>query len=684
MKVRRGSIGFLFACISLWAPASGKPEIGDIGIDPSAANANLEPGEDFYDHVNGHWLASTQIPPDVSRWNDDRKLREIAAARVRDIVQTASVSPTTDNERKFGTFYATYMDESAIAAKGYAPINDELAVVDRIRTKDDLALAFARFERLSSPFGFNGDQSDFPITVGATIDVKNPTRYLGELAQAGLGLPDRDYYLTSDPESVSARAAYRRYIVTLFGLVGFSEPERRADAIIALETKIAVSQMPSSDARDITKIYNVMTPAELEKRAPGFNWSLYLAHVQLGGQSKLIVDQPDAMAAFGRLVQSEAIGTWRDYLALRIIGNAAPFLPAAFVDADFAYLGKALTGTPAMRPRWKRGVQFDNVAMGDAIGQTYARRWFPASSKTATLAMVSTIKTAMAARIDRLPWMAPETKVRAKRKLANLLVEVGYPDHWRDYSGLEIVAGDAVGNAERANAFQFDFMLGHLNHPVDRTEWDLITTPQLADALNYGPQVALVFPAAFLAPPFFDPQADPAVNYGAIGATIGHEITHSFDDQGAKLDESGRLDAWWTPSDEAAFKAATDQLAAQYDTYSPLPGQHINGRLTLGENTADLGGVLAALDAYHSSLGGRPAPILDGLTGDQRFFISYAQSYRELNRPEALRKMIATNPHSPGRYRVATLRNVDDWYAAFKIGSDHKMALEPADRVRIW
>jgi len=684
--LRSAAAGALIGGIAAMALASGAPEFGPAGIDPAAGNPAVAPGDDFYDHVNGKWLASTQIPADLPRWNMSRRLRAIAATRVHDILEEAARAPASDDERKFGDFYSTYMDETSIDAKGIAPIKAELAEVSRIATPRDLALAFAKFERTSPPFGFAGlgGDSDFPVTVGVTVDLDNPTDYEAVVGQGGLALPSLDYYTATDVASAAARTAYKSYITTLFTLVGMANAAERADGVIALESRVAATHWSAADERDIDKTHNSIMTAELAAAAPGFDWPLYLRKVGLSGQSRVIVAEPSALAGFAKLVSTVPMATWRDYVAVRVIGNAAPFLPKPFVDADFAFFKKALSGTAAPSPRWKRGVGFANDAMGDAIGRPYAQRWFPAASKTAMLAMVSGIEAAMAARINRLDWMAPATKVRAKAKLAALLIEVGYPDRWRDYSALKIVRGDAVGNVQRANAFEFNRQLSHLGNKVDRHEWDLLTTPQFADAFNFGPLIKLAFPAAFLAPPFFDPAADPAVNYGAIGAIIGHEITHSFDDQGAKLDENGRREHWWTASDEAAFMAATERLAAQYDGYEPLPGRHIDGHLTLGENTADLGGLLAALDAYHASLGGQPAPFINGLTGDQRFFISYAQSFRGLDRPEALRQMLASNPHAPDRYRVATVRNIDDWYTAFDVTPEQKMALEPAERVRIW
>ncbi|QDZ06898.1 M13 family metallopeptidase [Sphingomonas panacisoli] len=665
------------------AATPDKPMFGRFGIDTTANDPTIAPGDDFPSYVNGKWYATATIPADRSWYSESLRINDDTMLRVRAIDEAAGSSPKSDSERKVGDYYASYLDEAAIEAKGKSPLSPELALVAAVNNPRELAATMARLERSMAPATFGQPQSAFPIAPGVGPDLKDPSRHISGFDQGGLGLPDKSYYTSTDPDIVKMRSAYRDYAIAMFHLAGWTDDPARVDRVITLEGRIAASQWDRAATRDVAKTYNLMTLPQLEAAAPGFDWATYLKEAKLGGRSNYVVSEPSAMAGFAKLVPNTPIETWRDYLALRVIGNAAPMLSKAFVDADFAYHGKALSGTPQLRARWKRAVAFTNVALGDAVGKVYAAQYFPASSKAAMLTMVDQLRTAMAARIDRLDWMAPQTKLRAEKKLANLLIQVGYPDHWREYSGFTVVRGDAYGNYVRAAQFEYDRWIGKLDKPVDRGEWSITATPQTVNAFNAGAQVKLIFPAAFLAPPHFDPNADPAVNYGSIGAVIGHEITHSFDDQGAKLDENGRLSDWWTPADVKAFEAATGKLAAEFDAYVPAPGMHINGRLTLGETTADLGGLLVALDAYHASLGGKPAPILGGLTGDQRFFMSFAQTWRELQRPEDLRDQVTNDPHPPGRYRAMTVRNVDAWYAAFGIKSG-KMALAPADRVKIW
>lgn len=671
----------LLSAVAFASPLA-KPMFGAFGIDTSANDPTVAPGDDFPSFVSGKWYATAKIPPDRSWTGEILRIVEDTASKVHAIDEQAAAAPKNADERKVGDYYSSYLDEATIEAKGKAPILADLALVSRVTTKRDLAVTMAKLERSMAPQMFGATQSSFPVAPGVSIDSKKPTRYIAELDQGGLGLPDRDYYTNSDADVAKMRTAYRDYAITMFKLAGWTDDPARVDRLIALEGKIAAAHWKRADLRDITKTYNPMTEAQLTASAPGFDWDAYLTEAKMAGRP-LVIGEPSALAGFARLVPNTPIETWRDFLALRVIGNAAPMLSKAFVDADFAYHGKALSGTPELRVRWKRAVSFTNTALGDAVGKAYAAKYFPASSKAAMVTMVGQLRAAMAKRIDKLEWMAAPTKIRAKKKLANLLIQVGYPDHWRDYSTFSVIRGDAYGNYIRAATFEYDRWIAKLDQPVDRGEWSISATPQTVNAFNAGSQVKLVFPAAFLAPPEFDPNADPAVNYGGIGAIIGHEITHSFDDQGAKLDENGMLADWWTPGDVKSFEAATGRLAAQFDAYEPAPGLHVNGRLTLGETTADLGGLLVALDAYHASLGGKAAPVLGGLTGDQRFFMSFTQIWRELQRPEDLRDQVTNDPHPPGRYRAMTVRNVDAWYTAFGIQSG-KMALAPADRVRVW
>ncbi|WP_297692754.1 M13 family metallopeptidase [Phenylobacterium sp.] len=662
--------------------AASAPAAGTTGIDPGNIDHNVRPGDDFWGYVNGGWARGQAIPPDRSYWGDAARLREQSAARVRGILEGAKAA--TPEARKMGAFYAAYMDEAAIEAKGIAPLRPDLARIAALRTPADIARFMADFERRQPLTAAIGAQSVFPISPGVGADLKDPTRNTFGLSQGGLGLPDRDYYLSTDPKMAAAREAYRVYLARLFTLTGFGQPQARADRVMAFEADLAKGHWARADLRDFDKTYNPMTEARLAASAPGFDWSGYLLKLGVPGINPIIVGQPTAMTAFAKLAAATPVQTWRDYLVAHVANAEAPYLTKAFVDADFEFHGKALSGVPELRARWKRAVDLMNLCMGDAIGREYVRRYFPPQAKAQIEAMIGEIKTAFAHRIDRLTWMAPETKLRAMAKLAALKVEVGYPDKWRSYAGLQILPGDLYGDVSRSGAFEQAYQFGKLKHPVDRSAWGFTTEPQTVNAFNYGNLLKLAFPAGYLAPPYFDPAADPAVNYGGIGSTIGHEISHSFDDQGAKLDERGRLITWWTPADAAAFKASTTALADQFSAYEPLAGVHENGRLTLGENTGDLGGLVAALDAYHASLKGRTAPVIDGLTGDQRFFIAYAQAHRWIYRENFLRQVLATDPHGADPYRADTVRNVDAWYAAFDVKPGDKLYLAPDQRVRIW
>jgi len=681
--------GFLFVAsaavllLAGQAGAAGKPEIGTIGLQPNSVDASVKPGDDFWAYVNNGWAKAQTIPPDRSYWGDAARLREQSLTRVKGILDDAAKNPVTQDQKKVGMLYAAYMDEAAIEAKGIAPLKPDLARIARVQTPADLARAMAWFER-REPLTSGATQGNFPIAQGVTADLKDPTRNGFFMGQGGLGLPDRDYYLSQAAKMGEARAAYRTYLTTLFTLIGQSEPQARADRVIALETALAKTHWARAERRNLDKVYNPMTVADLAARAPGFDWQVYLTALGVGGRKDIVVGEVSALQGFGKLVPTTSMADWRDYLTAHVVSAEAPYLTKAFVDADFAFHGKALAGVPELRARWKRGVDLVNLSMGHAVGHEYASRYFPPEAKAQVEDMIDQLKTAFDRRIDTLTWMAPETKVRAKAKLAALKVEVGYPDHWRDYSALKLRPGDLYGNVGRVGGFEQDYQLAKLARPVDRAEWGLNTTPQTVNAFNYGSLLKLAFPAGYVAPPFFDPAADPAVNWGAIGTTIGHEISHAFDDQGAKLDDKGRLIRWWTPADTDAFRKSTTALALQFAAYEPLPGLKENGLLTLGENVGDLGGLVAALDAYHASLGGKPAPVIDGLTGDQRFFMAYAQAHRWIYREDFLRQLIATDPHGADPFRADTVRNLDEWYVAFDVKPGDKLYLAPADRVRIW
>jgi putative endopeptidase len=672
----------VFAAAAIAASASAAPKFGEVGLDTQGMDRSVRPGDDFYAYMNGAWAKTAKIPADTAAYGNFYILGQQSLSREREIDEAAASNPKDANDRRFGDFYASFMDEAGIERRGLAPLAADLKLIAGIETPADLAREMSKLQRVQAPLGF--PQSAFPVSPGVVVDLKSTDHYAAALGQGGLGLPDREYYLSSEPKLVAARDAYRAYLTRLFELGGFSEPQLRAAGVLDFETELARTHWTRIETRDLDKIYNPMPAANLARIAPGFDWKTYLQGAGFGGEHTIIVGEPTAMTGFAALAARTPLPVWRDYLAVRLIDRSAGVLPRAFDEASFNLYNKTLQGQEAEEVRWKRGVQLTDAVLGDAVGQAYVARYFPPESKAKVEAMVGEIKTALAQRIDRLAWMTPATKDRAKAKLADLEVDVGYPAHWRDYAGVQVSRDDALGNLQRAASAEYDRQLRKLHRPVDRTEWFAAATPQTVNAWNTGPLNKLIFPAAILQPPFFDPAADPAVNYGGMGVVMGHEISHSFDDQGSKLDEKGRLVSWWTASDVTAFKAATTTLADQYDKYEPLPGVRIQGRLTLGENVGDLGGLHAALDAYHASLGGKTPPVLQGFTGDQRFFLSYAQVWRALWREALQRMALATDPHSPNRFRVNEVRNMDAWYEAFSVKPGDAWYLPADQRVRIW
>jgi putative endopeptidase len=655
--------------------AAAKPQLGTWGFDTAGMDRTVNPGDNFFDFANGRWAATTAIPADKSVWGGFVELDELSTRRTRTIVEDAARtdSPAGSVQRKVGDFYASFMDEAAIEAKGIAPLKPTLDRIAAIRTASDLARAFGELGQagIRSPFGAEVDQ-----------DLKDNSRYSAYLGQGGLGLPDRDYYLDSaNPKFVEAKARYETHIANLLRLAGIPDPERRAERILALETKIARSHWTRVQRRQIENLYNPMTRAELAAKLPGFDWSAWLAAAGLGGLDRVIVAQPSALTGAAKLVGSEPIAAWRDYLTFGAIAASAPFLPKAFVDENFAFNGKVLAGTPQLRERWKRGSDVVGDGMGEAVGQLYVARYFPPAAKAKADELVRNLIRAMDVRLQGLAWMAPETKAKARIKLAAFTPKLGYPDRWRDYSALEIRRDDALGNAMRAGRFEYRRNVAKIGRPIDRGEWGM--SPQTVNAYANPLLNEIVFPAAILQPPFFDPDADDAVNYGGIGAVIGHEISHHFDDQGRKFDARGNLADWWTAKDIAEFRKLTDRMVAQYAAYEALPGARVNGRLTLGENIADLAGLAIAYDAYRMSLGGKPAPVIDGFSGDQRFFLGFGQVWRTRYRDALLQQLLTVDTHSPGPIRPLAVRNFDPWYEAFDV-RDGKLYLPPEQRIRIW
>lgn len=647
---------------------TARPAYGSYGFDTKGTDPSVKPGDDFYLHANGTWARTTPIPPDKSNYGAFNVLDDLSRERTKGILEAARSDPAS----KIGAAYASYLDLATVERRGLAPIKPWL---DQIRAIHDPAA----YVRVAAQAARAGVQGPFAFHVGQ--DDKAPDSYILNLRQAGLGLPDRDFYLQPDAKTAAIRAAYVAHLEQMLSLAGEQNAKARAAALMAFETEVAKVHWTQVESRDADKTYNKMTLAELDKAAPGFDFGAYLAANGLK-PAALIVAQPSAVAGEAALIARAPIGVLRDALLLRSLHAYATYLPDRIADADFSFYGTTLSGTPQREERWKRAVDFLKDAMGEEVGKAYVARYFPPETKAAMDELVKNVIAAMGRRIDGLAWMSDAAKARAHRKLAAFTPKIGYPDKWRDYSGLAIRGDDLFGNALRSNQFEFDYQIGKLGKPIYRWEWQM--TPMEINAYADFSMVEIVFPAAILQPPFFDPYADPAVNYGGIGAVIGHELSHHFDDQGAKYDETGKLNQWWSDADVAAFKALTDHLIRQYDAYEPLPGARVKGAFTLGENIGDLAGVAVALDAYHSSLKGQPAPVIDGTTGDQRFFLGWAQVWRRNYREPNLRQRLVTDPHAPSRYRANIVRNFDAWYAAFKPQPGGKIYLTPQDRVRIW
>ncbi|HVJ02248.1 MAG TPA: M13 family metallopeptidase [Sphingomonas sp.] len=649
-------------------PAAPKPTFGSYGFDEAGMDRSIAPGDDFYGYANGTWAKTTPIPADKSNYGAFNLLDDLSKQRTREILDAAKADPNS----KIGVAYSTYLDQAAIDAKGLAPIQPWLNQIKATKTRAALPALYAQADR-------NGVPVPFASYVGQ--DDKNPEAYALNIFQGGLGMPDRDYYLSTDAKLVETRAAYEKHLANVLTLAGEANAAARAKAIVDFETKVAQAHWTRVESRDANKTYNKLTVAELRKLAPGFDFPAYFKGIGAPVDS-VIVAQPSAVAGIARLMQATPVPVLQDQLLVRSLDGFADVLPSAFDKEQFAFYGTTLSGTPEQEARWKRAVNFTTDAISDEVSQAYVAKYFPPETKAAADKLVKNVIEAMGRRIDQLDWMAPETKTRAHAKLAAFTPKIGYPDRWHDYSGLTITAGDALGNNIRANNWAHEDNVSKLGQPIRRWEWGM--TPMEINAYaNFG-MVEIVFPAAILQPPFFDPNADPAVNYGGIGAVIGHELSHHFDDQGAKYNAEGKLTDWWTPADVAAFKARTDALVAQYDQYEPLPGMHVKGALTLGENVADLAGLTVAYDAYKHSLNGESAPVLDGTSGDQRFYLGWAQVWRRNYREANLRQRLLTDPHSPSQQRAWVVRNLDPWYSAFAPEQGNKLFLTPEQRVRIW
>ena len=657
----------------------------DIGIDLAGIDHAVKPGDNFFDYANGKWLATAKIPADRSSTGTFLKIFELTEKHTADLIQNAGKSHPAagSNARRIADYYAAFMDEAAIAKHGLAPLKPELAAIDAIASKSDLARVLgSRLRADVDPINATNFHTENLFGLFVTQGLEDPSHTIAYLLQGGLAMPSRDYYLSTDPHMAAFRTQYHAYVVALLKQAGIADAAAKADTVIALETKIAKAQESLIDSQDVHKANNLWSMADFAQKAPGLDWATYFKAAGLDGQKQINAWQPTATTGLAALVASEPLDAWKDLLVFHTLDSAAPLLPKAYADLHFDFYGHTLQGTPQQQPRWKRAVGATNVDLGDAVGQLYVQKYFPASSKAEVQQLVKNLIAAFDARIDTLSWMTPATRAKAKQKLVTLKVGVGYPEHWRDYSMLKISADDPLGNHLRAVKHEYAHQLAKLGQPVDRGEWWM--TPQLVNAVNLPLQNALNFPAAILQPPFFDPKADAAANYGAIGAIIGHEISHSFDNTGADFDAQGKMENWWTPADEAHFKSATAQLAKQFDQYEALPGLHVNGEQTLGEDIADVSGLTIAYLAYHKSLGGKPAPVIDGLSGDQRFFLAFGQAWRSKMRDAALRQRIATDVHAPAQFRALTVRNLDAWYPAFNVQPGQKLYLAPDQRVKIW
>ncbi|HQR45415.1 MAG TPA: M13 family metallopeptidase [Thermoanaerobaculia bacterium] len=665
------------------APPPAAPAAG--GIDLAGMDPAVPPGDDFFRHANGVWLKTAEIPADRSSWGTWAVLQELTAQRTADLITSAaaaSPAPGSD-ERKIGDTYATFMDEAAIEAKGLAPVRPALDRVAAIADGAELARALGETLRADVDV-LNATDFYTPNLFGLWVaqDLDDPSTYSPFLLQGGLGMPDRDYYLDPSPRMAEIRTKYRTHVAAMLSLAGVPDAGATAARIVELETKIASAHASREESENVLRGNNHWRRSDFAAKAPGLDWTLYFAAAGLAAPERLVVWQPAAVTGISALVRDVPLGTWKEYLALRTLERAAPFLPKAFVEERFAFYGTALTGQPRLSDRWKRAVAVTDAALGEAVGRLYAAKYFPPSEKARAAEMVRNEIAAFGVRIDRLDWMAPETKARAKAKLAALKVGVGYPDAWSDFSGLEVVRGDALGNAERAAIFHTRRQLAKLGKPVDRGEW--VMTPQVVNAVNLPAMNALNFPAAMLQPPYFDPSRPVVMDYGAIGTIIGHEISHSFDDQGALFDADGRLRNWWTKDDFAHFTASAEALVRQYDAYRPFPDLAVNGRLTLSENIADVAGLAAAYDAYWIAYGGKEAPAWREVPGDRQFFVSFAQGWRAKLREAAARQQVVVDSHAPAEYRADTVRNVDAWYAAFGVTPGQKLYLAPKDRVKVW
>jgi putative endopeptidase len=686
-KLARSEFALVAMAILIAAPAksfaepAGRAAVQPWGVELSYIDKTVKPGDDFFLYANGNWVKHDVIPADRTYSGVNLELDRENEARLKGLVAELAASPDSKlnaEGRKLRDLYSAFMDTKQIEANGLKPAQKDLAKIAALKTPSDVARAI-------------GDPSlglDGPFSLGFGIDDKNSDVYSVNLGQSGLGMPDRDYYLKTDKEILATRDAYKKYVEQMLAIAGVKDAAARAAKVYALELAIAKASWPAADRRDADKIYNPMSFSALKQLAPGYDWPAMFAAAGVAtssphGERKVIVAEKSAFPNLAKIFTQTPIDTWRDYLTVRYLHSWASYLPKKVDDTDFAFYGIALNGKTAQLDRTIRAIHLLDGAMGEALGKLYVAKYFPSEAKAKALVLVRNLLKAYDADIRTLAWMTPPTRAKALEKLHAMALKIGYPDKFRDYSALSIDRADLLDSVRNANVFEWNRQLRRIDAAVDRTEWGM--TPPTNNAYDNFNFNEIVFPAGILQPPYFDPNADDAVNYGEIGATIGHEISHAFDDQGSKYNPRGILKNWFTPDDLKNFKARGDAIAAQYDQYQPLPGLHLNGRLTLGENIADIAGLVIALKAYHVSHAGKPAPVLNGLTGDQRFYIAYAQSWRERHRDGAVRAQVLSNPHSTSEFRVnGVVRNTDGWYAAFNVKPGDKFYLPPEKRVPVW
>ena len=669
--------------LMIWAQTPIPPDAP--GISVSAMDRDIRPGDDFYLFCNGDWAKSAEIPADRTSISGFSQLGERSSKQVASLITEATHAnaPAGTDNRRIADLYASYLNEAAIEAEGVKPLALRLGQIAAIHDPQALAAALGGTLR-SDVDALNAGQFHTANLFGLWVapGFHDPHHYAPYLFQGGLTLPSRDYYLDGSAHMAEVRQQFATHAATMFRLAGFDNPEQRAARVIALETAIAKIQISLADSENIRKADTQWSAADFIPKAPGLDWNAYFTAASLGTVGSLYVWQPTAVTAEAALVASTPLDTWRDFLRLHLIEAYAPMLPHSFADESFHFFGTVLSGAPQQRPRPRRALDTVNVTLGEAVGKLYAERFFPASSKAQAQTLVANLLIVYRQRLEALTWMAPSTKAEALAKLKTLRVSVGYPDHFRTYNGLEIRPDDLAGNLERARVFEYHYNLGRIGQPTDPDEWSM--TPQTVNAVEMPLNNALNFPAAILQPPFFDPAAPAAANYGAIGTVIGHEISHTFDSEGSDFDSEGRVRDWWTPADREHFERSTAALAAQFDTYQVLPGLHVNGRQTLGEDIADLAGLNAALDAYHLALHGQTAATVDGFTGDQQFFIAFGQNWQGKAREASQRRQILTDGHAPGPVRAETVRNLDAWYADFAVKPGETLYLAPDARVKIF